>query len=113
MTDSPAFLLLPCEAETERIMSQRLKTNKTKRRRGFTYLWILCLAAVIFILIYKELTEVLYILATVGVTALLVVVAFADIGHVSPSAESADQGPDAQAAGSGIASKMSPSKLSK
>ncbi|PYS87478.1 MAG: hypothetical protein DMF70_00405 [Acidobacteria bacterium] len=65
-------------------MSQRIQTNKLKRRRGFTYLWIFCLAAVIFILIYKEWTEVLYILATVGVTALLVLVAVADIGHAAP-----------------------------
>ncbi len=94
-------------------MSQRIKTNKAKRRRGFTYLWILCLAAVIFILIYKEWTEVLYILATVGVTALLVVVALADIGHAGPPSEVSGQLADAQAAGSGITSKMSAPKPGK
>ncbi len=91
-------------------MSQRIQTNKTKRRRGFTYLWILCLAAVIFILIYKEWTEVLYILATVGVTALLVVVAAADIGHAAPSSGGPAQLADAQAAGSGVASQVSTQK---
>jgi endonuclease/exonuclease/phosphatase (EEP) superfamily protein YafD len=93
-------------------MSQRIQTNKTKRRRGFTYLWILCLAAVVFILIYKEWTEVLYILATVGVTALLVVVAAADIGHAAPSAGGPAELADAQATSSGVASKVSAQKSS-
>ena len=88
-------------------MSQRIQTNKLKRRRGFTYLWILCLAALVFILIYKEWTEVLYILATVGVTALLVVVAAADIGHGAPSSGGPAQLADAQATSSGVASKVS------
>lgn len=93
-------------------MSQRIQTNKPKRGRGFTYLWIFCLAAVIFILIYKEWTEVLYILATVGVTALLVVVAFADIGHAAPSSGGPAQLADAQATSSGVASKVSAPKTS-
>lgn len=93
-------------------MSQRIQTNKLKRRRGFTYLWILCLAALIFILIYKEWTEVLYILATVGVTALLVLVAIADIGHADPSSGGPGQLADAQATGTGVASKLSAQKSS-
>ena len=85
-----------------------LTTNK-KRGRGFTYAWIACLAVLTFFLIYKELTEVLYIIATVGVTALLVVVAVSDIGHAAPAGE----GADAQAAGSGIASRVPTPKPSK
>ena len=88
-------------------MSQRIKTKAIKRRRGITYLWIAGLAVLVFVLIYKELTEVLYILATFGVTALLVIVAMADIGHAGPPADGPAQLPDAQAAGSGIASKVS------
>jgi len=61
-------------------MSQRLRTNKNKKRRGITYLWILCLAVLTFLLIYFEQTSLLYILATFGVTVLLVVVALADLG---------------------------------
>ena len=91
-------------------MSQRIQANKTKRRRGVTYLWISCLAVLIFILIYKEWTEVLYILATVGVTALLVLVAVADIGHADPSSGGPAQLADAQAAGSGVGSKLSVQK---
>jgi hypothetical protein len=62
-------------------MSQRIKTNKAKRSRGFTYLWIFGLAVLVFLLIYFEQTPLLYILATLGVTVLLVIVALADLGQ--------------------------------
>lgn len=88
-------------------MSQRIRTNKTKRARGFTYLWIAGLAVLIFLLIYFEQTALLYVLATLGVTALLFVVALADIGHAGPPGENSGPLANAQAAGSGIASKMS------
>ena len=91
-------------------MSQRIRTSKNKRRRGFTYLWIAALAVLIFLLIYFEQTALLYVLATLGVTALLLVVAAADIGHATPSTESAGQALDAQASSSGIASKVSVQK---
>ena len=68
-------------------MSQRIKSGKTRKRRGFTYLWILGLAVSIFLLIYFEQTSLLYILATLGVTILLVVVAIADLGQSESSSE--------------------------
>jgi hypothetical protein len=68
-------------------MSQRLRANKNKKRRGFTYLWIFGLAVLIFLLIYFEQTALLYVLATLGVTALLVIVALADLGRGELSAE--------------------------
>ena len=46
-----------------------------------TYLWIAALTALTISLIYWELTAILYILATVGVTVLLVVVATTDLAH--------------------------------
>ncbi len=52
-----------------------------RRRRMITILWTAVLAIGTIILIYKEMTAVLYILATVGVTALLLVVAMADLAH--------------------------------
>ena len=52
-----------------------------RRRRMITYLWILALAALTISLIYWEQTALLYILATVGVTVLLVVVAKSDLKH--------------------------------
>jgi uncharacterized membrane protein YhaH (DUF805 family) len=50
-----------------------------RRRKLFTTLWSLLLAVVTITLIYKEMTALLYILATLGVTALLVVVAMSDL----------------------------------
>jgi len=80
-------------------MSQRIRTTKTINRRAFTYLWIAALAVAVFLLIYFERTELLYICATLGVTVLLVIVAAADLG-----ASSGRELTDAQAAGSGISS---------
>jgi hypothetical protein len=62
-------------------MSQRIKSNKARRSRGFTYLWIFGLAVLIFLLIYFEQTSLLYVLATLGVTVLLIIVATADLGQ--------------------------------
>ena len=81
-------------------MSQRI-TTRTKKRRNVTYLWIFGLALVVFLLIYFDKTELLYVLATLGVTALLVIVATADLG--APERSENPLG-DAQAAGSGISS---------
>jgi hypothetical protein len=82
-------------------MSQRI-TTKPKKRRSLTYLWIVGLAVAVFVLIYFEKTELLYVLATLGVTALLVIVATADLGAHERSDSALP--PDAQAAGSGISS---------
>jgi hypothetical protein len=52
-----------------------------RRRKMITYGWIGGLAALTIALIYWEQTALLYILATVGVTILLVIVALADLAH--------------------------------
>jgi len=90
-------------------MSQRIKAKNTKRRRWTTIAWIAALAILVFSLIYFERTELLYVLATLGVTALLVIVATADLGASEHA--SGTPLPDAQAAGSGISS--APPKLSR
>jgi hypothetical protein len=72
-------------------MSQRIRSGKTKKGRGFTYLWILVLAVSVFLLIYFEQTSLLYILATLGVTILLVIVATADLGQSEGSSEATAQ----------------------
>jgi hypothetical protein len=72
-------------------MSQRIRSNKNKRSRWFTYLWIFGLAVSVFLLIYFEQTSLLYILATLGVTILLIIVATADLGQSERSAESSAQ----------------------
>jgi hypothetical protein len=85
-------------------MSQRIKSNKARRGRGFTYLWILVLAVSIFLLIYFEQTSLLYILATLGVTVLLVIVALADLGQSESSPDGAGQMPAASSPGSTLKS---------
>ena len=85
-------------------MSQRIKTNKIRRRRNFTYLWIFGLAILVFLLIYFEQTALLYVLATLGVTTLLIIVAAADLGRGERSTELSGPQADAQAMSSGISS---------
>ena len=72
-------------------MSQRIRTN-TKKSRKFTYLWIFGLALLVFLLIYFEQTAILYIFSTLGVTALLIVVATADLGRGDVSSAEAIPG---------------------
>jgi heme O synthase-like polyprenyltransferase len=55
--------------------------KRGRRRKSITYLWIAALAIVTVFLIYKEMTALLYILATLGVTAILLVVANADLSR--------------------------------
>ena len=86
-------------------MSQRI--IRKPKRRSLTYLWIIGMALVLGLLIYFEKTELLYVLATLGVTALLVIVATADLGAHDRSESTL---PNAPAAGSAISS--SPAKVS-
>jgi L-asparagine transporter-like permease len=61
-------------------MSPRNRSGKAKSR-WFTYLWIAALVVLVVGLLWKEQTPLLYILATLGVTILLVIVAMADLGQ--------------------------------
>lgn len=71
--------------------------------------WILGAAILVFSLIYFEKTELLYVIATLGVTALLVIVATTDLGASEHSSDASMA--NAQATGSGISSN--PPKLSR
>ena len=62
-------------------MNQKTLAGDRRRRKFIAALWALGLALLVIILIYKELTAVLYILCTLGVTALLIIVAFANLGQ--------------------------------
>ncbi len=73
-------------------------------RRALTFLWIAVLAVLTIVLIYREMTAVLYILATLGVTAVLVVVALADLSRGEKVSTNVPQADDAAAIGSGISS---------
>ena len=62
-------------------MNRRTLADDRRRRRLMTLLWSALLTIGVIILIYKELTAVLYILCTVGVAVLLIIVAFSDLAH--------------------------------
>lgn len=80
------------------------KVNKVRNRKLLTFAWIAAITILTVFLIYKEQTAVLYILATLGVTGLLVVVALTDLSkHEKFSNENARIN-DAAAIGSGISS---------
>ena len=72
-------------------MSKRTLADDRRRRKTITALWVLCISAVVIFLIYKEMTAVLYILATLGVTVLLLIVAYSDLSHVDGSSDQMGQ----------------------
>jgi hypothetical protein len=76
----------------------------------FTVLWTGVLALATIVMIYREMTALLYILATIGVTALLVIVAQSDLSQserVSPESPRMD---DSAAIGSGMKSTFGNNK---
>lgn len=75
-------------------MNRKTLAGERRRRKLITALWALGLAAVVITLIYLEKTAVLYILCTLGVTVLLLIVAFSDLAQREPKSEM-DQGTDA------------------
>jgi hypothetical protein len=86
-----------------------MATRKTlagnrRRRKLITAIWFGAISLLTIILIYWELTAVLYILATLGVTGLLAVVAFSDLGSADRGAGELERVNDAAAIGSGISS---------
>jgi uncharacterized protein YqgC (DUF456 family) len=64
-------------------------------------LWIGGMTALTIALIYFEQSEILYVLATLGITALLIMVAMADLTGAK-STPASELGDDAAAIGSGI-----------
>lgn len=88
-------------------MSRRVNTGGGKRsRRGNTILWVAAMAAITIGLIYYEQTALLYILATLGVTALLAVVALADLKGAERMTGAPATGDDSAAIGSAITSAL-------
>jgi hypothetical protein len=64
--------------------------------------WIAGVSVLIIVLLYKEKADWLYVLATLGITALLFVVAFADLGGGRPGVDEAALGDDSASIGDGI-----------
>ena len=77
-----------------------------RRRKMLTVLWTSVLGIGTIILIYKEMTALLYILATIGVTALLVIVAMSDLAHSENLTNDPRRSGDSAAIGSGITSTI-------
>ena len=75
-----------------------------RRRQTVTALWIAALAIGTVSLIYWEMTALLYILATLGVTALLIIVALSDLSGAEGPSKEISRADDAAAVGSRIAS---------
>jgi heme O synthase-like polyprenyltransferase len=76
-------------------MNRRTLAGDRQRRRLMTFLWSALLSIAVIILIYKELTAILYILCTVGVAVLLIIVAFSDLAHDDGKGAAAAQTTDA------------------
>ena len=87
-------------------MSQRVSMADLRRKRRksrlVVFAWIVGLAALIIFLLYKEMADWLYVIATLSVTVLLVVVAVADLHGGRKGVEEAALGDDAAALGSNI-----------
>jgi peptidoglycan/LPS O-acetylase OafA/YrhL len=94
-------------------MSRRVSTAQGRRnRRLITFLWIAALSVLIITLLVLEQTELLYVLATLGMTALLVVVAAADLSGARKTLSGPVPADDAAALGTGISSTMPPTPSS-
>ena len=82
-------------------MNRKTMAGDRRRRRLMTFLWALALTVVVITLIYLERADVLYILCTLGVTAVLVIVALSDLAHGENANQQLGQTDDA----AGVAGK--------
>lgn len=62
-----------------------------RRRKLITVLWALGVGVLVIALIYLERADVLYILCSLGVTALLVIVAMSDLAHADTRSDVAQE----------------------
>ena len=62
------------------------QTQQKFSRRTSALIWLVAVAVVIGILIYLEQIALLYVLATVGLVALLLIVGFSDLENVDRDA---------------------------
>jgi hypothetical protein len=83
-------------------MKRRNAAGDRRRRKTFTVVWTALLAIGVMTLMYYEMSALLYILATLGVTALLVVVAVSDLHYAEKFVAGSARIDDSAAIGSGI-----------
>ncbi len=77
-----------------------------RRRKTITALWVAALSFGVILLIYWEMTAILYILATLGVTALLIIVAKSDLAHTEKTTSQLSSPGPAQAITNGMVSSQ-------
>lgn len=82
-------------------MNRKTLAGDRRRRKFITVLWALGLSVLVIVLIYLEKTAVLYILCTLGVSALLMIVAFSDLKQGDAGTQQLAQSSDA----AGVAGK--------
>ncbi len=85
-------------------MVRKTPSDERRRRKLFTFGWIVLLFILISSLIYWEQTALLYIFATVGVTLLLIIVAMADLGEREGTGTASEASEPAAADGKGAGS---------
>ena len=90
--------------------STRNVAGAKRRRKMFAVLWSAVLAIGTMMLIYWEMTALLYILATLGVTAILVIVAVSDLSRGEKPVSATAPADDSAAIGSGIVSTYGTNK---
>lgn len=86
-------------------MSQRMTRagqHGKRNRRLVTLGWVVGISAIVIFLLYKERADWLYVLATLGVTTLLIIVAAADLGVARKGVDESALGDDSAALGSNI-----------
>jgi hypothetical protein len=83
-----------------------------RRRKTITAIWLAGLSLGVVLLIYWEQSAILYILATLGITALLAVVAMSDLSHTDKTSGQLSPTNDASAIANGVTSsyRNTPSK---
>lgn len=92
--------------------STRSVAQDKRRRKLVALLWVGVIAVGTMILLYYEMTAVLYILATLGVTAILVIVAVSDLAQGEKHAGALPVADDSAVIGSGIVSAYGTNKSS-
>ena len=80
-------------------MNRKTLAGDRRRRKLITALWALGLCAVVITLIYLEKTAILYILCTLGVSALLMIVAVSDLAHADAKDQPLGQSRDVAGGG--------------
>jgi hypothetical protein len=75
-------------------MTRKTLAGDRRRRKLITLLWALGLAAIVIALIYLERTAILYILCTLGVSVLLMIVAFANLDQHDTGSQQVAQSTD-------------------